>query len=184
MAIRFNDDKSKDNLIKGLAPVNQEIKKFWLEYNQKTITDSLGTLDERAKFLITTCASLIVIHFGIVIGFGISEISFKITPEAFFIIAASFFSISYFPIKKKIEYQNTEFIEQAYSEWLYYKYKWHKLGFIFFIFGLISLTITTIIGDMPNEITHIELQILNKTTDNLFNSSNGFQSINGSLKIS
>src|SRR5688572_23410248 len=127
MSIRFYPKNTNNTIRKGTAPIDEHIKTFWLDYGLRTITDSLQTLDERAKYLITTCASLVVIHFGILIGFGISDISFKITPEAFFIIAISLFSISYFPKKKEIPYYDPILIEQLYREWLNHKYKWHML---------------------------------------------------------
>jgi hypothetical protein len=110
MSIRFYPKKTDDTIVKGRAPVDEQIKIFWLDYGLKTITDSLMTLDERAKYLITTCASLIVIHFGIIVGFGLSEMSFRITPEGFFVIAISLFSISYFPKKKEIPYHDPVFL--------------------------------------------------------------------------
>ena len=37
---------------------------FWIEYGRKTLTETIEVMDERLKFMVTTCSSLIIIDFS------------------------------------------------------------------------------------------------------------------------
>jgi len=130
-----------------LSPEEEgELESFWKAYYKTAINDSLSKLDERARYLITTCASLIVIHFGLIIGFKIENISIKIAPEFFFVIAAAAFAFSLFPLSRSIFYQSPASIQEAFTSSLRWRTRGQYVGFGFFIAGLLAMAITALIS--------------------------------------
>ncbi len=128
-----------ENIKKAKFSSNPDVDKFWLEYGKETIKTTLGAMDERAKYMITTCASLIVINFGLLLAFPSQNI--QITPQFFFVVSAAFFAISYFPLKKDFSLFLLKSVKKAYQSWLRWKLIWHYGGFGLFVAGLLALAI-------------------------------------------
>jgi hypothetical protein len=124
---------------------NPEVNNFWKDQGQKIIGSSLDVLDERAKFMITTCASLIIIDFGLLLAFKIQSIPINVTPQLFFAISAAFFVISYSPVNKRFNLLSPKSIENAYHSWMKWKLLWHYGGFALFLAGLLAFAIISII---------------------------------------
>ena len=120
---------------------------FWIEFGKETVKETVMGMDEKAKYMITTCASLIVIHFGFLLGFKVQNLSIKVTPEFFFVIAAALFSFSLYPIAKSINLQSPESIKNAYDTWIKWKLIGHRIAYGFFIAGLLAMAITAMISD-------------------------------------
>lgn len=127
---------------------NPEANHFWKEYGKKIIGDGIQGIDERAKFMITTCAALIVVNLGL-ITFSTQQqnVLVKVSPQFFFIVSAALFVISLFPHKRRFNLLSPNSIEAAYYSWLRWKLIWHYAGFALFICGLLALTIINI--DIP-----------------------------------
>lgn len=148
----FTDKKSSSNTIG--ENIYQEPKveiaqtdedEFWIEFSKELTRDTIKTLDERAKYIITTCASLIVIHFGLLISFKVQGGTFMVTPEFFLVISAALFAISFYPISKHIQMQSPSSVRDAYEHWIKWKLNGHHIGFGFFIAGLLAMAITAMV---------------------------------------
>jgi hypothetical protein len=122
---------------------------FWMEFGKDTVKETVTGMDEKAKYMITTCASLIVIHFGLLLGLEVHDLSVKVTPEFFFVIAAALFAFSLYPIARSINLQSPDSIKNAYDIWIKWRLLGHRIAFGFFIAGLLALAITAMIGDSP-----------------------------------
>ncbi|MFY9565940.1 MAG: hypothetical protein WAQ29_06295 [Nitrososphaeraceae archaeon] len=118
---------------------------FWIEYGRKTLTETIEVMDERAKFMVTTCSSLIIIDFGLLLAFNTSGISFKVAPAFFFVVAAALFVLSYFPLSKDYNLQVPKDIKSAYDYWRKWKLRWNRIGFGFFLAGLLAVALTSLI---------------------------------------
>jgi hypothetical protein len=124
---------------------NPEFNNFWKEYGKKILEDNISGVDERAKFMITTCAALIVVNFGLITFTSTPQvITLKVSPQFFFIVSAIMFMISLFPHKRRFNLLSPKSIETAYNSWLRWKLVFHYAGFVLFIFGLLALTIINI----------------------------------------
>ncbi len=140
--------KKSSNEIDGDYSSNVEFDEFWVEYGKESIKQTLAGLDERAKYMITTCASLIVINFGLLTAFSINSFSIKVSPQFFLVISVIFFVLSYFPAEKTINLQAPFKNRDAYTAWKHSKIRWHKFGFAFFIAGLFAMAVTTFIRNV------------------------------------
>ena len=126
-----------------------ETDTFWTEFGQQTIKDVTSSLDERAKFMITTCASLIVVNFGLLLAFEVQSFSIRVAPQFFFAISAGLFAVSFFPVTRKINLQSPDSIENSYDIWMKWKLNWNRAGFCMLIVGLLAMAVTTMIRDIP-----------------------------------
>ncbi len=90
---------------------------------------------------------LLTVHFGVLIGFNVSGLNFKLVPEFFFILSVLLFTLSYFPRKGQFNLQDSNSIRDSYYLWLDYKIKLHKLGFVMLIIGLVQMTVTVMISN-------------------------------------
>ena len=115
---------------------------FWIDYGKEGVKNTLSGLDERAKYMITTCSGLIIIEFGLLLSFPSHHI--QVTPQFFFVVSAAIFIVSYFPIKKNLNLFSTKSIKESYQHWLRWKLIWHYAGFGFFVAGLLALAITSL----------------------------------------
>lgn len=142
------DDESQD-AHEPEVQVSQtpDLNKFWIDYGKKSITDTICDMDERAKFMITTCASLIVIDFGLLLAFNLHTYSVNVTPQFFFAISAGCFVMSLFPRSRSFDFQIISQIKGAYNSWLKWKLRWHYIAFGFFIAGLLTISVTSILGN-------------------------------------
>jgi hypothetical protein len=120
---------------------------FWIKFGKKTLKDATVALDERAKFMLTTCASLIVVNFGLLLAFKVQSLSFKVAPQFFLAVSAALFATSFFPVTRPINLQSPDSIESAYNIWIKWKSRWNRYGFILFIIGLMTMAITSLIGN-------------------------------------
>jgi hypothetical protein len=142
------DKTGEDKIAKVETSTTPDIDLFWLDYGKKTVTDVIEGMDERAKFMITTCASLIVIDFGLLLAFSIEPFSIKVAPQFFFVVSAALFVLSLFPRSRTFDLQVIKQIKSSYNSWISWKLKWHYLAFSFFIAGLLVMAITSMIGNM------------------------------------
>jgi hypothetical protein len=124
---------------------NPDFNNFWKKYGKKILKDSINELDERAKFMITTCAALIVVNLGLITFTTPQQVILvKVSPQFFFIASAILFVISLFPHKRRFNLLSPKSIEAAYYSWLRWKLIMHYAGFALFIAGLIALTVINI----------------------------------------
>jgi hypothetical protein len=108
--------------------------------------DSVEKFDERAKFMITTCATLIVVNFGLLLAFPVQGISFEIAPPLFFAIAAGVFALSYFPVGPRINLLVPDSVSRVHHIIYSYKLRYHYIGLGLFICGLVLLGIFNMIA--------------------------------------
>lgn len=139
-------DKEPEKVIDAELDEHPEISQFWRGYGKGIINNTLSQLDERAKNMITVCASLIVVNFGLLLVFGIRPVSISVTPQFFFAVSAAFFVVSYFPIKKEFHLDAPESVEASYTSWMSWKLRWHYFGFVSFIAGLFAIALTGLLG--------------------------------------
>jgi len=138
-------DENSDSRPKIRVSANPELNKFWKDYGQRILGNTIESLDERAKYMITTCAGLIVINFGILIAFS-SSIQVKVTPQFFFVISTALFALSYFPLRGKFNLLSPQSIEQTYNSWVRWKIIFHQFGLGVFVAGLLALAVTNLIS--------------------------------------
>lgn len=144
--IRVKKTDETNSIQAGISPT-PEIDSMWIEYGKKLITSNIEGLNDRARFMITTCASLIVIQFGLSLAFKIQPFSFKLTPQFFLVISAALFAKSLYRIgsAKYFNLQSTDSIKDYYQNSTTSIYIWHVLGLLFFIAGLLAIAIMTLI---------------------------------------
>jgi hypothetical protein len=70
--------------------------------------------------------------------------------EFLFVVASALFAVSLYPIARPIEMQSPDSIKNAYDSWIKWKLTGHRIGFGFFIAGLLTMAITVIIPHMPS----------------------------------
>jgi hypothetical protein len=117
---------------------------IYAEYGKKLLTETAGGLDERAKFMITTCATLVVVQFGLSFVFNVEPFSFTLTPQFFLVISAAFFAKSlYYVGRTTVDLQSSESLHRYYMKTTRSKYRWHSLGLSFFIVGMLVFAIIT-----------------------------------------
>ncbi len=121
--------------------------------------------------LITTCASLIVIHFGLLLAFKVQGSYYKVSPEFFFVISAALFAISLYPVGRLIRMQSPDSIKGSFRSWVRWKLRGHRVGFGFFIVGLLAMAVTLVIPQPSSD-----------HTKNIQN-ANGTASINGKISM-
>jgi hypothetical protein len=145
----------------GSIPKSVEEDKYWISFGQTMINQTFEILDDRAKFMITTCASLLVADFAVLVitaNIGI----FSMSPQFFFAISSLFFMISLFPRKRTINPWTPDETKGLYEELTNTKYKYHKAGFLFFFLALVSIAFSSI-SIIFNSPTHVPLQWYNTT---------------------
>jgi hypothetical protein len=140
-------DKEPEEIIDAELDKHPEISRFWIEYGKGIVNNTLNQLDERAKNMITVCASLIVVNFGLLLAFEVNPLSINVTPQFFFALSAAFFVLSYFPRKKEFHLDSPTSIEDSYADWTKWKLKWHYIGFGFFIAGLFAVAAVGLSGN-------------------------------------
>jgi hypothetical protein len=123
-------------------PKSPEEDEFWVSHGQSLINKTLDNLDDRAKFMITTCASLMVADFAILSLTSLNSI-ISISPQFFFSISALCFMISLFPQKYVINAWVPDQTKEAYKSVTKKKYKYHKFGFALFFIALLLVAFTS-----------------------------------------
>lgn len=117
---------------------------FWLNTAQALISESIDTLDERAKFMITTSASLLTADFAVLLLSSKFTI-LNVSPQLFFSLSTLFFVISLFPKHYKINPWQPDTTRLIYYKIINQKRNWHILGFSFLIFALLLIVISSIV---------------------------------------
>lgn len=133
----------------GRPPKDPDYNNFWKEYGKETINKTLEGLDERAKNMITTCAGLIVVNFGLLLAFNVENLVVKVTPQLFLVISTAMFALSYFPIPREFSFDSPKTIEKTYRFWLRWRKIWHLAGFVFFVAGLLAIAYVSLMGQIP-----------------------------------
>ena len=134
------DDKTPP--LRGKISQNPDVDDFWIGYGKKILEGSINSLDERAKFMVTTCAALIVVNFGLLVAFSAGSALIKVTPQFFFVVSAALFVLSYFPSKVRFNLASPKSVEDVYNISLKWRYGCHISGFVFFISGLLAIALT------------------------------------------
>lgn len=135
----MTDDKTQP--IRGKISPNPDVDEFWITYGKKKLEESISSLDERAKFMVTTCAGLIVVNFGLLVAFSTGYTLVKVTPQFFFVVSAALFALSYFPIRVRFNLASPNSVEDIYYISLKWRHICHIIGFIFFISGLMAIAL-------------------------------------------
>jgi hypothetical protein len=139
------DNIVTEEIIDARLARHPEIDQFWMAYGRGLVNDTLTLLDDRAKNMITICASLIVVNFGLLVALRIEDIPIKVTPQFFFAISAALFVVSYFPSKKAVNLEAPRSIEVSYSSWREWKLKYQRCGFLCFIVGLFAIAFSLLL---------------------------------------
>jgi hypothetical protein len=139
-----------DEVVLGKKPDSpEETNKFWKSYGTEFVKGSIQSLDDRAKFMITTCASLITVNFGLMLAFSAQSTLIKVSPQFFLAISALFFALSLSPKLEKLNLASPGSIERVYNKGMKWRLKLHYVGFGFFIAGLFAVAITSLISEIP-----------------------------------
>jgi hypothetical protein len=151
-----NDDRAQirkpadDEIVVGKKPDSpEETNKFWKSYGTEFVKGSIQSLDDRAKFMITTCASLVTVNFGLILAFSIQSTVINVSPQFFLAISALFFALSLSPKLEKLNFASPGSIERVYNKSMNWRLKLHYMGFGFFIAGLFAAAITSLISELP-----------------------------------
>jgi hypothetical protein len=121
----------------------QEEDSYWLNFGKTLISNTIKTFDERAQFMITTCASLITADFAI-LSFTSKFNILTISPQFFFSLSALCFISSLFPKKYVINPWQPNLVKARYNEIIGKKSTRHIIGFGLFFIGLIAIAISSI----------------------------------------
>jgi hypothetical protein len=140
-----------NDVVVGKKPDSpEEINKFWKSYGTEFVKGSIQSLDDRAKFMITTCASLITVNFGLTLAFTAEfldqSILVKVSSQFFLAISALIFALSISPKLEKLNLASPASIERVYNKSMEWKLKLHYFGFGFFIAALFAIAIATLIS--------------------------------------
>lgn len=120
---------------------NQDSDKFWKQWGKDSINTSLGKLDDRAQFMITTCAGLIVADFGLNAYLNIFDV-LSVIPQFLFVLSTLFFAASYFPRSQLFHFDRPETLKKNYDDSFSWKIKWQYAGYAVFLIGLIFIIIS------------------------------------------
>ena len=133
-------------VVQGKRPSKPETDPFWLEFGKNTVRETLSNLEERAKFMVTTIAALVVGYSGFL---TFTEKFSLVTsfPPLLLTISITFFIISYFPIAKKFSMKAPDEIKDTYYSWLKWKLYWQYGGYALFIAGLIAILFINLISN-------------------------------------
>jgi hypothetical protein len=140
----------KENITEGGGSIEQTCPKsieddFISDFYLNMLKDQTGKADDRAKYMIVTCAALVVIHFGLLLNFTLESSWYMVIPEYLFLIALAFFAVSFQSIIRKIDINRSDVRQQfviLYLSVIKRKYVWQYLGFGFFVAGLAFISIT------------------------------------------
>jgi hypothetical protein len=140
-----------NNKVTGFSKsANPESDTLWIDMGRGLIKETLETLDKRAEYMITTITALIAISFGILVGFQLPNLTFKIAPQILLAISSIFFFLSLRVKQYIISPQSVDSIKGKYEEIANHKYKWQNWGYYLFIAGLFAIAITYLIDSPLN----------------------------------
>lgn len=120
---------------------NPEEDDFWVSFGKSLISDTIGVLDGRAQFMITTAASLLVVDFAALL--FTSKIALaKISPQFFFAVSALAFVYSLFPRGYEVNPWTPDKTKNTYGAIVSHKQRAHVYGFFLFFIALILVAVT------------------------------------------
>ena len=134
---------SKPNKVKGKVSSSPREDEFWISFGQSLISGTIDVLDERAKWMVITTASLEAADLAITL--ILSKVTlFTVSPQFFFAFSTLFFIISLFPRRYQVNLGFPDETRDIYVNILNEKHRWHKIGFIFFFFGLFFVALSSL----------------------------------------
>ena len=116
---------------------------FWVRFGKTLVSQSIDILDERAKFMITTAASLLAVDFAVLV-FASKIGTINVSPQFFFALSALFFIVSLFPRSYTVNPWTPDKTKATYSLMLKHKYRFHLVGFLFFFMALILVAASSL----------------------------------------
>lgn len=146
--IDYNHDN--DSILHAYKSGNSDYDTFWIDMGRDLIKGNLENLDKRAEYMITTITALIVIDFGILVGFQVPALTLKVAPQILFAISIMLFFWSLRIKKYTIFPDSIEDIRQEHKTIGNHKYKWQNAGYYWFVAGLIAMAITYLIDSPLN----------------------------------
>jgi hypothetical protein len=125
--------------------------------------------------MITTCAGLIVINYGLL--FAIPNSNINISPQVIFLVSVILFAFSYFPRTKVFHLSRPDTIQSAFQSTVNWKVSFQKWAFVAFFGGLLALAITNLAhdhnADNKKEKVTTTFKGINFTLDNINGSLSG-----------
>jgi len=140
----MSEEASDSKVPKVEVSSSPEEDKFWIKFGSKLVSKSINVLDDRAKFMITTAASLLAIDFAVLV-FKSRATAINVSPQFFFALSTLFFIISLFPRHYLVNPWTPDETKTLYREILDHKYNFHKIGFAFFFIALILVALTSLV---------------------------------------
>lgn len=129
------------SVVKVEVSSTPEEDEFWLTFGQSLISGTINVLDSRAQFMITTSASLLTVDFAILL-IASKVTTLTVSPQFFFAFSVLCFTLSFFPKQYKVNPWQPDLTKSIYYKMLNTKRKCHIIGFIFFFFGLILVSLS------------------------------------------
>jgi hypothetical protein len=124
------------------ASSSPEEDEFWIAFGKSLVSKTINILDDRAKFMITTAASLLSVDFAVLV-FTSKIAIMTVSPQFFFAISALLFILSLFPRKYGINPWTPDETKHTYDSMIKHKYYFHIAGFAFFFVALISVAFSS-----------------------------------------
>lgn len=143
-------DHDNDEITRYYKSGNSDYDTFWIDIGRDLIKGNLENLDKRAEYMITTITALIVIDFGILVGFQVPALTLKVAPQILFAISIMLFFWSLRIKRYSILPDSIESITREYDTIGNHKYKWQNAGYYWFVAGLIAMAITYLIDSPLN----------------------------------
>lgn len=123
---------------------SSEEDEFWILFGKSLITSTIDVLDDRAKFMIRTSASLLVVDFAVLL-IALKATILTISPQFFFALSVLCFVVSLFPKRYQTNPWTPDETKSIYFRMLNYKRRGHLVGFLSFFLGLILVALTSLI---------------------------------------
>jgi hypothetical protein len=138
--IKYNHNTDKvEEFYQSPTP---ELDNLWVGIGRDLIKNSLDLLDKRAEYMITTITALIVIDFGLLLGFQVPSGTWKLAPQFLLAVSMVFFFLSLSIKKYEIKPQSPENIQNSYKDIGDKKYLYHNIGYGIFIAALFAIALT------------------------------------------
>ena len=124
-----------------------EEDEFWLSFGQSLISEAINILDNRARFMVTTSASLVTADFAIIL--ITSKVTLlTISPQFFFAFSTLFFILSLIPRRYQVNPWLPDETKHTYIEIMNAKHRWHKIGFSLLFLGLLLVALSSLAFSM------------------------------------
>ena len=126
-------------------PPNIEEDEFWISFARSLISGTIDVLDNRAQFMITTIASLLIVDSAALL-IASKITSFAISPQFFFAFSTLCFMYSLFPRRYDVNPSTPDETKRTYLKIMNNKHKWHIFGFLLFFIGLALVGVTSLLA--------------------------------------